>query len=80
MSAAARSLVQAAIPKAQDGIAWIVIAATLLAYLRQRGLIANKPYVVPTVNVDEPDVSRWRHDGSQSYDWGTAPVSKAWKR
>ena len=67
----------AATPTVQDGIAWVVIAATLLAYLRQRGLISERGYVVPAVNVDEPDVTRWRHDGSQSYDWRTgnrAPV------
>lgn len=61
----------------QDGFAWLVIGAVMLVYLKQRGLMAPEPYVPPKVNIDEPDVSRWRHDGHQSYDWTTgnrAPV------
>ena len=54
-----------------DGLAWVAIGAVLLVYLRQRGLITKTPYIPPKVNIDEPDVSRWRHDGSQTYNWKT---------
>lgn len=54
-----------------DGVAWVAIAAVLLVYLRQRKLIVPTPYVKPKENIDDPDVTRWRHDGSQTYDWKT---------
>lgn len=61
----------------QDGLAWLMIGAVMLIYLKQRGLVAQNFFVKPMANVDEPDVSRWRHDGQQTYDWTTgnrAPV------
>lgn len=64
-------------PTVQDGVSWLMIGAVLLVYLRQRKILSPTPYVVPKVNVDEPDVSRWRHDGTQTFDWQTgnqAPV------
>lgn len=60
-----------------DGLGWLMIGAVMLVYLRQRGLITETGYVPAKQNVDEPDVSRWRHDGTQNYDWTTgnrAPV------
>jgi hypothetical protein len=55
----------------QDGLAWLVIGAVMLIYLKQHGLISQNSHVAPMVNVDEPDVSRWRHNGQQPYDWNT---------
>ena len=72
----ALSVIDSAAP-VQDGLAWLMIGAVMLIYLKQRGLVAQNPYVKPMTNVDEPDVSRWRHDGEQTYDWTTgnrAPV------
>lgn len=60
-----------------DSISWVMIGAVMLIYLKQRGLISSSAYVVPRQNVDEPDVSRWRHDGTQTYNWDAgnrAPV------
>lgn len=55
----------------QDGVAWVMIAGVVLVYLKQRGFVRTEPYVPPKQNYDEPDVTRWRHDGEQTYNWRT---------
>ena len=51
----------------QESVAMLLIGAVLFVYLKQRGLVQTLPHVEPAKNVDEPDTSRWRHDGSQTF-------------
>ena len=52
-----------------DTVSWLAIAATVIYYMKHKKLLKQTPYVRPAPNYDEPDVTRWKHDGTQDFDW-----------
>ena len=54
-----------------DSIGYLIIFGVMLVQIRHRSLKTRGAYHPPKVNIDEPDVSRWRHDGTQNFKWRT---------
>ena len=51
-----------------DSLTWMLIGAAVLKYAKERDL-AKPVHVPPRQNLDEPDVTRWRHNGTQPFEF-----------